>query len=236
MTRIFVRLNLRTVVSLALLACLPIVLSAAQAGPMKAVGTIELKDATGDMGPIGTSSGNEPGLDVASLSIKSDGSRITLAATIKNPLGRFATSPVTLLIDVDNNAATGIKGFTADKPSGFEYKAELSLCMKYSDGAEACAGGSKGGKPTERYGAIDLKRFTGATEPAGGETVVDSMGFPGKKASRKTPVAGQVVEASFDYADIKVKPGQTIRLLARESGGTPTDGDGAFPIVLLTLK
>ena len=197
-------------------------------------GSVEMKDAAGDMGPISTSSGSALALDVVLLSIKSDGTRLTMSTTLNGPLSPFATSPVTLLIDVDNKETTGTKGF-AGKPSGFEYKAELALCIKYTDKTEACHGGSTGGKPAERYAAINLQHFKGDSE-FGGDTVVDSMGFPGSKASPKTPVTGQIVEASFDYADIKAKPGQVLRLLARETGGTPKDGDGAFPVVYLTLK
>lgn len=212
-----------------------VALLAAQAAPIKAVGSVDLKDAAGDMGPISTSGGNEPPLDVIALSIKSDGSKMTFTATMKDPLGAFATAPVTLYLDTDNNPATGIKGF-AGRPGGFEYKAELALCIRYADRSEACAGGSTRSKPTDRWGAVELKRFTGDSEYGSDETVIDSMGFPGSKASAKVPVVGQTVEGSFDYADIKVKPGQTIRVLARETGGSPKDGDGAFPIVLLTLK
>jgi hypothetical protein len=172
---------------------------------------------------------------VVNLSIRSDGTRITFAATLKDPPGRFATAPVSILVDADNNPATGTKGL-GDGPGGFEYKAELSLCIKYSDKSEACSGGSAGGKPTERYGAMNLERFKGASEYAGSDTVVDSMGFFGRKASVRVPVTGKVVESSIEYADLKAKPGQTIRLLAKERGGSPKDDDGSFPVVLLTLK
>ena len=208
---------------------------AKSAGPIKATGSIELKDAAGDMDPITTSEGEEPPVDVVALSIASDGNRLTFAATVEGPLGGFATPVVTTYIDVDNNPATGTQG-RDDKPGGFEYKAKLCLCIKYSDGATACEGGSVKGKPTERWAAMDLERFKGDSEYGESETVVDSMGFFGKKASPKVPVAGQVVQCTLDYADLQLKPGQTVRLLAKERGGAPKDGDGSFPIVILTLK
>ena len=65
---------------------------------------------------------------------------------------------------------------------------------------------------------------------------VSSLGFPGSKASAQTPIAGTVVQGAFDYADLKVKPGQTIRILAKESCGYKADDDGLFPEILLTLK
>lgn len=78
--------------------------------------------------------------------------------------------------------------------------------------------------------------FKGESNFAAKEDVVDSMGFPGSKAAVQVPVNGKMVEAPIDYADLKVKSGQTIRILARETGGSATDGEGYFPIVLLTLK
>ena len=203
----------------------------APAAPMKAVGSVELKDAAGDATPITTSSGEEPGLDVVLLDITSGGGRLDLKATLAGPPGRFASDAIKLYIDADNNPATGIKMF-GDGPSGFEYVAELDLCIKYSDGSEACQGGSTKGKPTSRYAAVELKRFKGTSE-YDNDTVVDAMGFPGSKAATQVPVTGNVVQAGLDLADLKAKPGQTLRLLAKESSGKD---DAYFPVVLLTLK
>lgn len=216
------------------IGCLSAAAAAQEPKPVKAAGTVELKDAAGDMGPITTSDGEEPALDVVALAIASDGKRVSFAVTLKDAPGRFATAPVTAYIDADNNPATGAKlGF--EGPAGFEYKAEISLCIKYSEGGEACSGAA-GSTVASRYGAVNLDRFKGKSNYDEKETVVDSMGFPGSKASAKVPVTGKVVEASFDYADIKVKPGQTIRILAQETGGSATDGEGWFSPVLLTLK
>jgi hypothetical protein len=214
----------------------PLSLAAAQEdNPVKATGEVELQDAAGDMGSITTSDGEEPPLDVVLLAIRSDGKRLAFAATLNELPGRFATSSVTAYIDTDNNPATGARiGF--DGPGGFEYEAELSLCIEYSDGVEACSGGSTAGKPKERYGAMDLEQFKGGNNFEAKETVVDSMGFPGSKASVQVPVTGKVVESSVEYVDFMAKSGQTIRILARETGGSATDGDGYFPAVLLTLK
>jgi hypothetical protein len=201
---------------------------------MKATGSVELKDPAGDMDPITTSDGEEPPLDVVLLAVKSDGKRITFDATLNAPPGRFASAPVTLYLDTDNNPATGAKlGF--EGPTGFEYEAELDMCIKYGEGGEACSGAA-GKKPTARYGAVDLERFKGKSNYDEKETVVDAMGFPGSKAAVQTPMTGKVVEGSIEYADLKVKSGQTLRILAKETGGSAKEGDGYFPIVLLTLK
>lgn len=202
--------------------------------PVKAVGSVELADAAGDMGPITTSDGTEPPLDVVKLVLKSDGTRLTAAATLAGPPGRFADSAVELFVDTDNDAGTGAKLMRGDVP-GFEFMVQVRMCIDYADKSASCAGGSSRSKPVKWWGAVDVKRYKGKDE-FDREDVVDSLGFPGTKASVKTPMAGQVVEASVDYSDLKVKPGQTIRILAREAGGNPKDGNGDFPVVLLTLK
>src|ERR1039457_1280872 len=70
-----------------------------QPNPVRATGSVELKNPAGNMGPITTSSGEEPPLDVVLLAIKSDGTRLSFAATMKDPLGKFAATPVTILIE-----------------------------------------------------------------------------------------------------------------------------------------
>jgi len=82
--------------------------------------------------------------------------------------------------------------------------------------------------------AIQLDRFKGKGQ-YDKETVVDSMGFPGSKASAQLPITGKVVQGSIDYADLKVKPGQTIRIVVNESGGGG-NLDSYFPEILLKLQ
>ena len=45
-----------------------------------------------------------------------------------------------------------------------------------------------------------------------------------------------VAQGAIDYVDLKVKPGQTIRILVKESSGYRAEDDGLFPGILLTLK
>lgn len=216
-----------------LLAVVPQASRSEPSEPVRAAGTVELPDAEGDMGPISTSSGEEPGLDVVRLALKSDGARLHVAATLKGSPGRFATSVVDLYVDTDARPETGAR-IDFGKNGGFEYLVTLQLCMAYEGGGQACSGAA-GKKVTKRWGAVDVKRYKGK-EPFDREDVVDSMGFPGSKASVKVPMTGQVVEASVEYVDLKVKPGQEIRILARESGGSPKEGEADFPWVVLTLK
>jgi hypothetical protein len=202
-------------------------------GPTKAAGSIDLTDPAGDVSPIHTSDGVDyPGFDIVKLSIKSDGKQIAVVATLKDPPGAFASDVVELLFDTDNNAKSGAM-FTFPKIGGFEYKGELHACVDYADRSSACAGGSKA-KPTVHWAAVNLERYKGKGQ-FDKDAVVDDMGFPGRKPSPKAPITGNVVQGSFDYHDLNVKPGQTIRLLIKESHGNDAD-DGYFPEVLLTLK
>jgi hypothetical protein len=203
----------------------------APAEVQKAVGSIELTDPAGDIQPISTSSGSVPGFDVIKLSISSDGKQLKIAATLKDPPGNFASDVVLLHIDTDNNPKTGASLFYKEL-TGFEFKARLSACADYADGGSACSGGMKG-KVKLHWGAINLDRYTGSEESKT-ERVVDDMGF-GKKASSKIPIEANLVQASLDYADLGVKPGQTIRILARESCA-PGGLSSFFPAIELTLK
>ena len=106
-----------------------------------------------------------------------------------------------------------------------------------ADKSAACVGGSSNPKvkATSHYGAIDLSRYTGKG-PYDKEDIVDVLGFPGRKASAKTPIGPDfVVHGAIDYADLKVKSGQTIRILVREAS-SETDLSGYFPEILLILK
>jgi hypothetical protein len=199
----------------------------------KATGKIELTDPAGDVQPIHGSSGDYPGLDVVGLAIASDGKQITITATLKDPPGSFASDLINIYIDTDNQPATGMKMIFPEL-GGFEYKAQLQACANYSDGSSACIGGSTKAKPTKHWAAIQLDRFKGKDQNDK-ETVVDSMGFPGSKASAQVPIPAKVVQGSIDYADLKVKPGQTIRILVSESsaGGNL---DSYFPEILLKLQ
>lgn len=200
----------------------------------KAVGSIELTDAAGDATPITSTDAEYPGFDVVKLGLASDGKTLTIVATLKDAPGVFASSAVELYIDTDNSPQTGVDlGYI--KARGFEYTVELQACADYADGASACTGGSTGAKVKKHWAAINLERYKGS-DAYDKETVVDSMGFPGSKASAQTPVAGTVVQGTIDYADLKVKSGQTLRILAKESCGYRAADDGLFPEIVLTLK
>jgi hypothetical protein len=205
--------------------------------PQKAVGSVALQAPTTPLAPQRMwEGGSQPAVDVSALSIRSDGSRITFAATLKAPPGLVAAVPVTIYIDSDNNPATGPKADPMwEIPAGFEYKAELHMCVTFADESQHCDTGGSKAKPTNYDGAMNLERFKGDSYHADYDTVVVPFRFPPAKTSARLPVKGQVVESSIEYEDLGAKPGQTIRLLAKKSGGG-TKPDPAFPVVLLTLK
>jgi len=203
----------------------------------KAVGSIELTDPVGDVQPLHSSSGKDyPGFDVVKMTLASDGKRLSITATLHDAPPAFASDVLELFFDTDNKAATGAQ-MIFPKLGGFEYRAQRDACVDFSDKSSACAGGTSDAKAkaTAHYGAIDLIRYTGKGEYER-EDVLDALSFPGRKASVQTPIGpDRVVRGFIDYADLKVKPGQTIRILVREASSS-TDLAGYFPEILLTLK
>jgi len=200
----------------------------------KAVGAIELADAAGDCAPIHGSSGDYAPYDIVKLALASDGKALTVTATLAAPPSDFASSVVELFLDTDNNPATGVD-LVYPKAKGFEYRAKIEGCLDSNDGGSACEGGLGKAKVVKRWSGYDLERYKG-TDKSDTETIIDSMGFGGHRASPKTPLDGKVVRATIDYTDLKVKPGQTLRILAKESCGYGADDGGYFPEILLTLK
>ena len=195
------------------------------ASVQKAAGSVEWKDAAGDVEKQNTSDGKRPGFDLVKLAITSDGTALTIAGTLAAPPKvDFASNIVQVYIDTDNNPSTGLQTFWSKQP-GFELRAKLSLCIEYANGGRACSGGMsakvKGYYSTIEFGTLgdmgNVKDFYSPfKEPTG-------------------TVQGGVVSGSLPYTDLGVKPGQTIRIVARETDG-PFDETADFPVTLLTLK
>jgi hypothetical protein len=203
----------------------------------KAVGSIELTDPAGDIKPISSSSGKVPGFDVVKLAISSDGKQLKIGATLKDPPGSFASDVVRLYIDTDNNPKTGATPMFFKELTGFEFQAWLHACADYANGGSACSGGMDS-KVKLHFGAINLERYKG-TDQFGNvktDTVVDSMGFGKRKASSRIPIEAKLVQATLDYADLGVMPGQTIRIISQESCADIVERSSLFPEIHLTLK
>jgi len=204
------------------LAVLSATLPASATELRKASGEVTLEDATGDVQAMSSSSGEHPGRDVVKLRIASDGSQITIAATLAAEMsGTFANDVIQLYVDKDNDASTGA-GATWTQKTGFEWKVELLGCIEYEGGGAACVGGA-GSKATAYYSVAKV------TDTASGQALESVWDLP------KTPIQGSVVESKISYADLGVESGQTIRLYARESNGA-YDESSYFPEVALTLK
>lgn len=193
----------------------------------KAMHSVEWKDPAGDVKPHNTSSGEVPGLDVVKLALASDGTKLTITATLKGPMsGYFASDVVQVYIDTDNNPKTGAKTSWSEKP-GFELLAKLYACVLYEDGS-ACSGGFTGAAKVKGYYAVaTLGRFK--TDGVNEQEVIGPLKAP------KVPFQGAVLSASLSYTDLGVKPGQAVRIVARENDG-PYDETADFPEVILTLK
>ncbi len=193
----------------------------------KAVHAVAWADPAGDVRPQHTSDGTVPGLDVVKLALASDGTRLTITATLNGPMrGDFASDVVQVYLDVDNDPKTGYETFWSKKP-GFELLAKLAACVRYDNGGSACSGGLTGAKVSGYYAVATLGRFKDG--PSNPETVIGVFDAPA------VPFQGAVLSASLTYKDLGVKPGQTVRIVARESDG-PTDETADFPSVVLTLK
>jgi hypothetical protein len=213
------------------MAALPVVLALAspeQPPPVqKATHAVEWTDPAGDVRPGNTSDGPRPPFDVVRLALASDGTRLTITATLKGPMsGDFASDVVQVYIDADNDRKTGAETFWSKKP-GFEFLAVLSACVSYENGGSACSGSLKGAKVKGYYAVATLGRFK--ADPVNPEKVVGAFDAPA------VPFQGAVFSASLTYKDLGVRPGQAIRIVARESGG-PSDATADFPEVVLTLK
>jgi len=183
---------------------------------------VSLDDPTGDVQPMSSSSGDIPGRDVIKLEIASDGQNLIVTVTLADDVsGTLANDVVQMFIDTDGDPATGASAVWGDK-SGFEQKVELHACVKYSNGASACAGG--GGSTATGYYAVATAENTET-----GQTAQSIFDVP------ETPIEGRVISSKVPYADLGVRSGQTIRIYARESNG-PYDESAYFPEIALTLK
>jgi hypothetical protein len=225
---------MKTVCQIVLCAILVFAMGAgALAQSQSGAQAVELTDSKGDVSPITTSGGEQPGFDVVKLSLTSDGQELHISAELNDPPGSFATSVLVLFFDVDQNPATGAQLNSYGKPKGFEYKGEVQVCIKYENGMTACSGGASKSKPVSRFSGVNLYRYEGQSE-SGKKRVLDSMGFPGRKPSLQIPITDRFVKSSIDYKDLGAKPGQTMRIVVSEA--CSVRHKSLFPEITLILK
>ena len=206
-------------------------------------GRVELSDPSGDVQPIvyleGSTTGPEkevkyPGFDIVKLVVSSDGKALTFAATLSAPPARAAHEVVEFHVDADNNLKTGITHPDAKALAGMEYYGTLEVCLEHSTFGTTCAGTDP--KPSGHTAVVTLERY--GRDWMFKDTLFDIPAAGAVKEPRKAPIAGPVVQAAVDYAAMRLKPGQTIRIVAREhsAGKVQSVAQGFFPEILLTLK
>jgi hypothetical protein len=212
--------------------------------PIKAKGAVELDDPAGDVGPIETGTADhmvsEPGFDMTHLSITSDGKILKIAATLTAPPGARGGHALDVYLDTDNDKTTGVSqimGFS-NGFGGFEYVLELDSCVDYDDHLGVTCGVTRKAKPTANYGSVRLERFK-SKGPYDKEAVLGNGVMTIPKESVKTPLAGSVLTGVVSYEDLKVKPGQTVRIFAgewtkREKGSAHSPD--LCPEIFLTLR
>jgi hypothetical protein len=209
----------------------------------RATGMIELSDPAGDVDPVRTLRDGvetmKPGLDIIKLSITSDGKQISFATTLAGAPG-VGSGFLQLFFDTDRSVKTGMTLLNPEI-AGFDLGGELDVCADYSDRSSSCIGGPMDAKAKVegRYAMLRLNRYKGKDRSDGVVPVVEYHAFSPATEAAKVPIAGTVVQGSLDYTSLKVKSGQTIRILARESNsGSTSQGEwkGFFPEIQLTLK
>jgi hypothetical protein len=190
----------------------------------------ELTDPPGDVNPA--NNGPENARDVVKLSLGSDGTRLTVTATLaQDERSTMAGGVVRFYVDTDRKPATG--GKTRYGQTGFEFEGELSVCHADASAITSCAGGGDGKPPRARYARVGLEQFTGKAGEEIQKYTTTRTVSSGMGAASGTPLVGRVVTAEVPYGDLGVKAGQVVRVLAFE---VDANDDGAFPEVLLTLR
>lgn len=207
--------------------------SAAPVPTLKPVPSFEYNNPAGDPNP---KYGSPIERQVVKASIASDGSNILVSATLKeDEHGDSAGAVIDLYIDTDGNAATGGKAYWGKdaKPpkAGYEYRAQLSVCLAYNENIGSCAGGASQ-PPKSRHARIVLDKFKGAPgadlDMMNSDTLISGFG------PADDPLTGRVIQGKIPYAKLGLKPGQAVRVSARK--GAVAGEESFFPDFLLALK
>jgi hypothetical protein len=172
--------------------------------------------------------------EIAGISVRSDGKFLIIDTEMKNKLTTRAGVALRVYVDTDNNAATGAAD-PSGKHKGFEYRSSVEACIDDFKGGLTCGGGEP--KPKAYHGLAEVSRLS-KSDPSSTtsswmlrDTADDIRRF---NDAERTPNDGKVVEGRIAYADIGVKPGQTVRLVACTAS---TFHDFTFfPDILLQLK
>lgn len=170
---------------------------------------------------------------VTTLAILSDGKQVTFKATLKEVPYSEGSNVIKIYLDTDNNPATGMQ-MGGDEPGGFEYVAVLDTCVDYDNNAWACGNGNSDGKPTRHWAGINLDRFEGNSEHK-----IPIMGIGGlgdDKVSARLPITQNVAQGSISYGDLKIKHGQTLRIVITTYHGWDPKPEDFFPEIDVKLQ
>jgi len=194
----------------------------------KATHTVELEDAAGDV----NDSGDSPGKDVVKVILDTDGENLNIAVVLAKEAkfyleGHMAGDVIDVILDTDNDQATGGKPFFYDKP-GFEYQIQVGACIEYENGGIACSGALRDVKAVNFFSTYALHRFT---EGSNTEQVSESFNWK----ARGRDIQGDRIEVSVPYAQMGLQAGQPIRLAVKERADS-TFKKEYLPEVLLTIK
>lgn len=207
--------------------------SAAPVPALKPVPSFEYNNPAGDPNP---KYGSPIDRNVVKASIGSDGSNILVSATLKeDEHGDSAGAVLDLYLDTDGNSATGGVGYWGKdaKPprAGYEYRAQLSVCLAYNENIGACAGGPPA-PVKSRHVRVLVDKFKGAAgadlDGMNSQEIISGFG------PANDPFTGRVLQGKIPYAKLGLKPGQAVRISARK--GELAGGESYFPDFLLALK
>jgi hypothetical protein len=171
---------------------------------------------------------------IIGISVHSDGKFLIIDTEMKNKLTTRAGVALRVYVDTDNNAATGAAD-PSGKHKGFEYRSSVEACIDDFKGGATCSGDES--KPKAYHGLAEVSRLKkGDPSPPSSSWILRDTADDIRKFydAEQTPNDGKVVEGKIAYADIGVKPGQTIRLVACTASAF--HDFTFFPDILLQLK
>lgn len=168
---------------------------------------------------------------VTTLAILSDGKQVNFKATLKEVPNSKGSNVINIYLDTDNNPATGMQ-MGGDEPGGFEYRATLSTCVDYSNHATVCGNGDSDAEPVRHWAGIDLDRFEGNSEHK--ISIINLFGLRAKSVQMQ--ITGNAAQGSINYSDLKIKRGQTLRIVITTYHGWDPKPEDFFPEIHLKLQ
>lgn len=188
---------------------------------------VALVDAAGDV-----RDGDNPGKDVVKVILDSDGTNLTISVVLAKEAkfyldGHMAGDVIEVILDTDNNPATGGKPFFYPNP-GFEFLVEVGACIEYEEGGMACSGALTGSKAINFFSTYSLDKYMKDNKT---EQISETFNWK----DRGKDIQGNTVEVTLPYALMNLKSGQKVRLAVKECDDS-TFKEEYLPEVLLTLK